>query len=87
MKYEIRILSKARRQIKKLPKLVQSDLKNTIRNLAQNPRSSGVKKLSGNYDLYRARMGNYRIIYEIKDDVLIIVIVLVGHRKQIYRDL
>lgn len=87
MKYQIKILSKARLQFKKLPKSVQNDLKNAISSLADNPRSSEVKKLSGNYNLYRIRVGNYRIIYEIKDEVLVIIILLVGHRKQIYRDL
>ena len=51
MKYQIKILSKARRNIKKLPKPIQNQLKNTILSLAENPRPKGVKKLSGNYNL------------------------------------
>jgi mRNA interferase RelE/StbE len=87
MKYQIKILSKARRSIKKLPKSIQNELKNTIRSLAENPRPLGVKKLAGNYNLYRVRLGDYRVIYEIQDEVLLIIIVLAGHRKEIYRNL
>jgi mRNA interferase RelE/StbE len=85
--YQIKILSKARRSLKKLPKNIQNQLKNTIRSLAENPRPQGVKKLSGDYNLYRVRQGDYRVIYEIQDEVLLIIIVLAGHRKQIYRNL
>ncbi len=87
MKYQIKILSKARRSIKKLPKSVQENIKNAVRNLGENPRPNNVKKLSGSHDLYRIRLGDYRIIYQIKDDILLIVIVMAGHRKEIYRDL
>lgn len=87
MKYQIKILSKARRSIKKLPKSVQENIKSSIRNLAENPRPNNVKKLSGNHSLYRIRLGNYRIIYQIEDDILLIVIVMAGHRKEIYRDI
>lgn len=87
MKYQIKILSKARRSIKKLPKSVQENVKSAIRNLAENPRPNNVKKLSGSYNLYRIRLGDYRIIYQIEDDILLIVIVMAGHRKEIYSDL
>jgi mRNA interferase RelE/StbE len=87
MKYQIYILNNPSRSIKKLPLSVQNDLRKTIRNLAENPRPQGVKKLSGNENLYRIRKGDYRIIYQIEDDVLLIIIVLVGHRKEIYRNL
>lgn len=52
-----------------------------------DPRPDGYKKLKGkiNPALYRIRCGDYRIIYTIEDDVLIIVIIEIGHRKQIYR--
>ena len=52
--------------------------------LAVDPRPAGCQKLSGNKDQYRIRQGNYRIIYSIEDDRLIIVVVKVGHRREIY---
>ena len=85
MIYEIEILSKQRRQIKALPKDIQNLVRAKIRSLAGNPRPPGVKKLSGLKNLYRIRVGEYRIIYDIQDRVLVVVIVSVGHRKEIYR--
>ncbi len=53
--------------------------------LAVNPRPKGVKKLSGLDDLYRIRVGDYRIVYQIHDDRLIVLVVRIGHRKDVYR--
>jgi len=52
--------------------------------LAEDPRPPGSKKLSGN-DKYRVRQGTYRIVYSIEDNELIVVVVKVGHRKDVYR--
>jgi mRNA interferase RelE/StbE len=56
----------------------------TIDSLSENPRPAGIEKLSG-HDRYRIRQGDYRIIYEIKDDDVIVVVVKVGHRRDVYR--
>ena len=53
--------------------------------LAENPRPQGVKKLGGEGDLYRVRVGDYRIIYQIRERSLIVLIVRVGHRADVYR--
>ena len=58
-----------------------------IQALADNPRPEGVKKLKGSGDLYRIRSGVFRIIYQIEDIRLIVLIVKVGDRKDIYRGL
>ena len=87
MTYQIKVLRKASRQLKTLPKDVQSQIRSEIRTLSENPRPHGVKKLSGAGDFYRIRVGNYRIIYEIQDKVLLVLIVGVGHRREIYRGL
>lgn len=52
--------------------------------IAENPRGPGCEKLSGQ-DRYRVRQGVYRIIYEIRDDVLVVTVVRVGHRREVYR--
>ncbi|HKO36419.1 MAG TPA: type II toxin-antitoxin system RelE/ParE family toxin [Pyrinomonadaceae bacterium] len=56
-----------------------------ILGLAENPRPVGVEKLSGTAEKYRIRQGNFRILYEIQDDVLIVYIVRIGDRKEVYR--
>jgi mRNA interferase RelE/StbE len=53
--------------------------------LADNPRPVGVEKLSGTAEKYRIRQGNFRILYEIQDDALIVYIVQIGDRKEVYR--
>ncbi len=83
MTYIIEIKPSAAKQIRKLPQNVQEQIALTINNLAIEPRPNGVKKLS-NSDLYRVRTGNYRIIYQIQDNVLLITVVPVGHRTDVY---
>lgn len=56
-----------------------------IRKLAANPRPDGSQKLKGSNNRYRIRQGDYRILYEIRDAVLIVTVVHVGHRKDVYR--
>ncbi len=53
--------------------------------LAQDPRPAGVKKLEGEADVYRVRDGNFRIIYRIEDRKLLILVLLVGDRRDVYR--
>ena len=53
--------------------------------LADNPRPDGVEKLSGTSEKYRIRQGNFRILYEIQDDVLVVYVVRIGDRKEVYR--
>jgi mRNA interferase RelE/StbE len=84
MNYQIEILSKARRQIKKLPKNIQVLVRNEINLLTENPRPSGFKKLSNSDNLYRIRLREYRIVYQINDNILTILIVKVGHRREVY---
>jgi mRNA interferase RelE/StbE len=56
-----------------------------IRSLARDPRPFGSEKLSGRGDLYRVRVGRYRVVYSIGDAELVVQIVRVGHRKNVYR--
>lgn len=55
-----------------------------INSLLINPRPHGVKKLKGEQDQYRVRVGDYRIVYEIKDSILLIIVIRVRHRKEVY---
>ena len=70
-----------------LRRILNRDLRKilaAIESLSEEPRPSGIEKLSGQ-ERYRVRQGNYRIIYEINDNEIIVVIVKVGHRKDVYR--
>jgi mRNA interferase RelE/StbE len=85
MKYRIEFSPTAERQFKKLPKEVQARLKHRIDILAENPFPRGVKKLSAEEDLYRLRIGDYRIIYQVQGKALLILILKLWHRKNVYR--
>ena len=84
--YKIIISESALKQLYQLQKNVVKKIRVSIEKLSENPRPNGVKKLKGNEeDLYRIRIGDYRVIYSIDDGVRIIDIRKIGHRKDIYR--
>ena len=85
MPYRIELSKPAVRQFEKLSKAVQTRLKPRIDGLAHDPRPQGVKKLVGEDELYRLRVGDYRIIYQIQDKVLLVLVMRVGNRKEVYR--
>ena len=60
-------------------------LREAIDALAENPRAPGNVKLQGEGELYRVRVGDYRIVYQIQDAVLVVLVVQIGHRREIYR--
>ena len=82
--YSITVDRRAARQLEKLPDDVYAILKSAIDGLALNPRPPGCKKLQGRGDQWRLRRGDYRIIYEIEDAVLRVLVVEVGHRGGVY---
>jgi len=81
--YKIEIKKSAAKEIRKLPKNDINRIVEKIQMLGSDPRPSGCKKLSGD-EKYRIRIGTYRILYSIHDNKLVIFIVKVGHRKDIY---
>jgi mRNA interferase RelE/StbE len=84
-RYSIRIKKSARKELEAVA--TKSDLRRIIErieSLAENPRPIGSRKLSGR-ERYRIRQGQYRILYTIENDVLIIHVVKIGHRKDVYR--
>lgn len=84
MTYKLSIRRKAQKQLAKLPPIDYKKVKQAILDLAQNPRPPGSKKLKGR-DGWRIRQGDYRIIYEIQDNQMIVIVLDIGHRKDIYR--
>jgi len=84
MAYAVEILRSAQRQLAKLDQQAQGRIIDSIRALADNPRPSGCKKLSGR-SAWRIRVGDCRVIYEIHDQQLVIVVLTLGNRKDVYR--
>lgn len=87
MPYRVDIGSAARRTMKHLPATVAQRIDDAIRRLGQAPRPTGCEKLTGYAHTYRIRVGGYRIIYRIHDDILVVLVIRIGHRREIYRDL
>jgi mRNA interferase RelE/StbE len=84
MAYRVFITPSADRVIAKLPQDVRRRVADRIAALAENPRPPGSVKLTGE-DTYRIRVGDYRILYSIHDDQLIVMVIDVGHRGDVYR--
>jgi mRNA interferase RelE/StbE len=85
MPYHIDYLPAARKAIEKLPRRLQQRIIERIGTLSSNPRPTGCVKLTGQ-DAYRIRIGDYRVIYTIEDDKLIVLVIDVGHRRDVYRN-
>ena len=83
--YRIVIKKSAAKEIERIAKNDRIRIIEKIKSLAQNPHPTGSKKLSGQ-EKYRMRQGNYRILYQIIDDELIINVVKVGHRQDVYNN-
>jgi mRNA interferase RelE/StbE len=82
--YELVFRKSVAKELRSLPKRDLQRVLSRIDTLADEPRPAGAEKLSGR-ELYRIRQGQYRIVYEIADQRLIVTVVRVGHRRDIYR--
>ena len=85
MTYRIQVAPAAVRQLRKLDPAARRRVQAAIELLADQPRPSGAKKLVGGDGEWRVRTGDYRIAYEIRDEVLVVLVVAVGHRRDIYQ--
>jgi mRNA interferase RelE/StbE len=85
MIYIIKYKRSATEELLALPAVQARKVLSAIKNLAGKPRPHGSKKLKGSNNVYRIRIGNYRVIYTIADEIVTITIIKVGHRKHIYR--
>ena len=83
--YQIRWKRSASKELKTLPKNTVRRILDAVEDLSSTPYPRGVIKLAGSQHTYRLRTGNYRVIYTVESDVLIIEIVRVGHRRDVYR--
>ena len=83
--YSILISATAEKALKKIPKKDRTRIVKLIQTLAISPVPQGARKLLREQNVYRVRQGNYRVIYELKNKKIIILILKIGHRKNIYR--
>lgn len=85
--YSIEFVKSARKDFEKLPVRISERIVEALHLLSLNPYSEllKVKKLKGAEDLFRVRLGDYRMIYEIRNSRLVVVVIKIGHRREVYR--
>lgn len=83
--YRIQVEKRALKVLSSLPKRTRAKVRKVIDGLAENPRPQGVKKLTDEHQLYRIRVGSFRVVYQIQDQDLLVLVIKIGDRKEIYR--
>jgi len=85
MNYRITIRKQALKELEHLPKKDNQQISKVIDGLKDNPRPQGCKKLKGETEyMWRIRVGNYRVLYTIEDEIKIVEVRKIGHRKDVY---
>ena len=84
-RFEIEITRSAEKRLRDLPRSDQKRLARAMLTLAEEPRPRGARKLSGYTDVFRIRVGRYRILYSLEQNRLVILILKIGHRRDVYR--
>ena len=85
--YSIQYSEDALKELKQIPKTQVRRIISKIELLSENPFPSGIKKLKGKLDLWRIRVGDYRVIYSVEKNILLIEIIRIRHRKDVYDNL
>ena len=83
--YRVELTRSAEKDLSRIDKSQIATIYRGLEDLADDPRPHGVKKLSGVDRTYRIRIGDYRVVYEIEDNVLLVLVIRVAHRKDVYR--
>jgi mRNA interferase RelE/StbE len=84
-RYNLEYGTAAARQLSKLDRPIALRIKDALERLRDNPRGPGCKSLVGEHNYWRLRVGDHRVVYDIQDDVLVIVVVAIAHRREVYR--
>ncbi len=84
MRYAVEVLRSAQKQLERVPRDRQEQILSVLAELADVPRPEGCMKLAGR-EAWRIRVGDYRIVYEIRDERRVVIVVVVAHRKDAYR--
>lgn len=83
--YRIEFLPSAARALANLPVAVQRRIARRLDRLGEDPRPADARPLRGSADVLRVRVGDYRILYQVEEDRLVVLIIRLGHRREIYR--
>jgi mRNA interferase RelE/StbE len=83
--YAVELLPSAARELAKIGRPIQHRIAGRIDRLSLEPRGGGAIKLRGPGELWRVRVGDYRIVYRIEDERLVVLIIRIGHRREVYR--
>ena len=84
-RYSIRFVESAARSLKKLPSNMQVRIAAKIEALADDPYPPGARKMRGDEHAYRIRIGDYRVVYDVLEDVIVVLVLRIGHRREVYR--
>jgi mRNA interferase RelE/StbE len=84
-RYRVEVVASAAKALAEIPRADQERIRNRIDALAEAPRPHGVKALQGGEGLLRIRVGDYRIVYRVDDDALLVTVVRIAHRREAYR--
>ncbi len=84
-RYNVRIKESAVKSLKDLPSDQQVRIRRKIAALAENPYPPGSRKLKGEEIAYRIRVGDYRVVYEVFEETITVLVLRIGHRKDVYR--
>ena len=87
MRYRVLLTPTASRDLSRLDPPIRSRVDRAMAALGDDPRPRGCKRLAGSEALYRVRVGDYRLVYEVRDVVLVVLVVRIGHRRDVYRGL
>ena len=85
MSYTVILLRDAQKVLDKMDAELRGRMVRAMRLLEDNPRHPGIARMSGPDDLYRVRVGNWRIVYAIRDRELVVLVIRIGHRREVYR--
>jgi mRNA interferase RelE/StbE len=83
--YQVRLARRAARSLASLERREQQRIRAALELLAENPRPPNSVAMQGEDSVYRVRVGDYRIVYEVLDSVLLVHVVRIGHRREVYR--
>ena len=87
MKYKVDFTKAAEEQLESIPKSDVRKILKRIEKLSLNPFPLGFEKLKGShFESYRIRQGDYRVLYAVYEDKLLVLVIKIGHRKEVYRD-
>lgn len=85
MAWTVRFKPSAARAFEKLPRPIQERIAATVRELSENPWPTGVQKLAGAEGLWRVRVGDFRLVYEVVEESRTVMVARIGHRREVYR--